>query len=242
VGRLHARTAARITEFRQLRDALGPPHPGFGEAWIAPTFDAMLDTLGISRARGLDDDLATVAASIARPDEFAALIHADPCPDNWARVNDGDRLLDFEFSSVGHALLDGVYGRVTFPTCWCVGTLPERVAQEMAHAYRTELARGCPAASDNDRYARAEAEACVFWLILLCHWHPLADLFEEAREWGTANIRQRLLTRLEVVAEVTTEAGHLLAIGEAAGAMARELHRRWDGEVEPMPLYPAFRS
>jgi hypothetical protein len=242
VGRLHAVTAPHVERFQQLRDSLGPPHPGFGEAWIAPAFHAMLGMVGVPSTPTIDRDLGSLAASIARPGEFATLIHADPCPDNWTRVADGDRLLDFEFSRIGHALMDGVYGKVPFPTCWCVGTLPERVAQDMTDAYRTELARGCPAALDNDRYARAEAEACVFWLILLCHLNSLTEMIDEDWRWGTAGIRQRLLTRLEVVAEVTTEAGHLPAIGEAAGAMARELHRRWDGEVEQMPLYPAFRS
>jgi hypothetical protein len=242
VGRLHARTAPHVARFNQMRDALGPPHPGFGEAWIVPAFHATLDALGLSPTPTIDDDLAILAASMADPGPFAALIHTDPCPGNWTRLDDGDRLIDFEYSRIGPALMDGVFGRVPFPTCWCVGVLPEPVANAMAHAYRTELARGCPAALDDVLYARAEVEACAFWLILLCHWHPLADLFEEAREWGTATIRQRLLTRLEVVAEVTTAAGHLIAIGELAGVMRQALRERWAGEVTPLPPYPAFRT
>ena len=156
VGRLHATTAPHVERYQQLRDSLGPPHPGFGEAWIAPAFHAMLDMVGIPSTPAIDDELGSLAASIAVPGAFASLIHGDPCPDNWTRVADGDRLLDFEFARIGHALMDGVYSKVPFPTCWCVGTLPERVAQDMAHAYRTELARSCPAALDDRQYANAE--------------------------------------------------------------------------------------
>ena len=134
--------------------------------------------------------------------------------------------------------MDGVYGRVPFPTCWCVGMIPEDVAGEMDRAYRQELSRGCPAALDDQRYARAVAEACVFWMILLCHWHPLPNLIEEDREWGPGTIRQRLLVRLAVAAGVTADAGHLTAIGEMAGVMAGVLHERWDADVAPLPALP----
>ena len=93
-------------------------------------------------------------------------------------------MLDFEFARVGHALLDGVYGRVPFPTCWCIGQLPEHVTQVMERAYRTELAQGCPAARDDAHYARAVAEACAYWMILLGHWSPMPKLLEEDFECG----------------------------------------------------------
>ncbi|HYI26065.1 MAG TPA: phosphotransferase [Thermomicrobiales bacterium] len=242
VGRMHARTAPHVAEFKRLRNSLGPPNPGFGWEWIVPTFHGMLDCLGIPPVDGLDDDLATLAACMADPGDFAAFIHADPCPDNGGRIGDRGYLIDFEFSHIGHALMDGVYGRVPFPTCWCVGMIPEDVAGEMDRAYRQELSRGCPAALNDQRYARAVAEACVFWMILLCHWHPLPNLIEEDREWGPGTIRQRLLVRLAVAAGVTADADHLTAIGEMAGVMAGVLHERWDADVAPMPLYPAFQA
>ncbi len=242
VGRLHAQTAAHVAEFRHLRASLGPPNPGFGWDWIVPAFHGMLECLGISPIDGIDDDLATLAAAMAEPGEFTTFIHSDPCLDNWGWAGDRNYLIDFEFSNTGHALMDGVYGRVPFPTCWCIGLLPDNVAKEMEQAYRTELARGCPAALDDQRYNRAVAEACVFWMILLCHWHPLRDLLDEDREWGTGTIRQRLLVRLAVATGTTATAGHLTAIGEMAGTMATVLHQRWDADLAPLPLYPSFRA
>ncbi len=150
-------------------------------------------------------------------------------------------MLDFEFARVGHALPDGVYGRVPFPTCWCIGQLPEHVTQVMERAYRTELAQGCPAARDDVPYACAVAEVCTYWMILICRWSPMPMWLEEDVEWGTGTIRQRLLSRLDVVTQVTRAAGHLEAVGDWAEAMSRTLHDRWDPTVAPLPLYPAFR-
>ena len=70
----------------------------------------------------------------------------------------------------------------------------------------------------------------------------MTQLLAEDHEWGTGTIRQRLLARLDVVAQVTREARHLEAIGELAEAMSRDLHGRWEREVVPLPLYPAFRT
>ena len=242
VGRMHGRTVGRVARFHELRDALGPSDPGPGHDWIPSTFHAMLDALGLVPGPAVNVDLSTLMTSIANPGEFTAFIHADPCPDNWLRTGSTDRLLDFEFARVGHALLDGVYGRVPFPTCWCIGRLPEDVTRTMGRAYRMELARSCPAARDDARYAQAVVEACVYWMIAVCHWSPMTQLLAEDHEWGTGTIRQRLLARLEVVAQAAREARHLEAIGELAEAMSRDLHGRWEREVVPMPLYPAFRT
>ncbi|HEV2065527.1 MAG TPA: phosphotransferase [Thermomicrobiales bacterium] len=243
VGRMHGRTVGYVARFHELRDALGPSGPDqLGHDWIPSTFHAMVDALALTAGPAVDDDLTLLMASLASPGEFTALIHADPCPDNWLRTGSTDRLLDFEFGRVGHALLDGVYGRVPFPTCWCIGRLPEHVTRTMERAYRTELARTCSAARDDARYAQAVVEACAHWMILVCRWSPITKLLEADQEWGTGTIRQRLLARLEVVARVTREAHHLEAIGELAEAMSRDLHGRWELEVVPLPLYPAFRT
>jgi DNA-3-methyladenine glycosylase I len=43
------------------------------------------------------------------------------------------RLIDFEFGRLGHALMDGTYGRMIFPSCWCANRLPafSKVAEEL---------------------------------------------------------------------------------------------------------------
>ncbi|MEJ7902362.1 MAG: phosphotransferase, partial [Thermomicrobiales bacterium] len=240
LGRMHGATAGHVARFDEIRDALGPDDSSAGYDWVGPTFHATLDALGLVPAPSIDDDLTLLGATIASPRDFAALVHSDPCPDNWLRTGNTDRLLDFEFAGVGHALLDGAYGRVPFPTCWCIGRLPEHVPRAMERVYRTELAKGCPAARDDARYAQAMAEACAHWLVDLCLRSPMPRLLEEDFEWGTGTIRQRLLVRLDVVTQVTRDAGYLQVIGDRAEAMSRTLHDRWDPDLAPLPLYPAF--
>ena len=242
IGRLHARTSAHVDRFRRIRDDLGATDAGPGYDWLAPGMHAMLDPPELPYPAGLDDDLAILVAHLANPGPFAALIHGDPCPDNWWRTGKSDRLMDLEFARVGHALLDGVYGRVPFPTCWCIGRLPEEVTRAMEHAYRSELVQGCVAARDDAAYRQGVAEACAYWLIFTCRWVPMATLLDEDPEWGTGTFRQRLLARLQVVIQSTRDAGHLTALGSAAEALVRELHGQWDGDISPLPLYPAFRS
>jgi hypothetical protein len=239
---MQARTAGHCARFDQIRNALGPAGPGLGHDWLAPTVHAMLDAIDLAAPAALDGDLAALEASIANPGPFTSLIHGDPCPGNWVRAGATDRFIDFEFARVGHALLDGVYGRAAFPTCWCVGRLPGDVIEAMESAYRYELAQGCPAARDDAHYLPGVAEACAFWLAFTCRIFPLKTLLEEDPEWGTGTNRQRLLFRLDVVRQATDEAGHLSVLGEVAAALARELHDRWDGEITPLPLYPAFQT
>jgi hypothetical protein len=242
VGRMHGQTAGRGATFHQIAAQFEPPSTGVDVDWLGPIAHSMLDALDIIPPAGLDDDLETLAASIAAPGPFAVFIHADPCPDNWARSGSGDCLFDFEFATIGHALLDGVYGRVPFPTCWCVGRLPEDVTLAMERAYRTELSQGCMAARDDALYSRGMAEVCAYWLVYLCRYSPMLPLLAEDFEWGTATVRQRLLARLDVVIQVTRDADHLTAIGRAAEDLVRELGRRWDADAINLPLYPAFRS
>jgi hypothetical protein len=242
LGRLHARTASQVDRFREIRNAFGWLNPGFGSAWLAPTIHAMLDAADVAPVAGLDADVATVEAAFTDPRDFAVLIHADPCPGNWVRSGSSNRLLDFEYSGVGHALLDGAYARMPFPTCGDTGRLPDEVIRKLETAYRSELGAGCPAARDDDRYHRAIAEACAFWLLLLCHWFPLADLLRNDRPWGRATMRQRLVIRLEVAAKSADKAGHLEALGQVAKTLAVKLDSRWDGVVEPLSLYPAFEA
>jgi len=127
LGRMHARTIGKRGAYRQIRDALGPPaHVAVSTATessiqaeqLADAFRLTVDTLGVMPATGLDGELAAVATAWAHPGPFLALVHSDPCPDNCLSVHSTVQLLDFEFARFDHALIDGVYGRMHFPSCW----------------------------------------------------------------------------------------------------------------------------
>jgi hypothetical protein len=81
----------------------------------------------------------------------------------WA-TRDELRLIDFEFGRLGHALMDGTYGRMIFPSCWCANRLPSRLVSKMEAVYRTELVKGCPEAQEDRIFERALVSVCGFWL------------------------------------------------------------------------------
>ena len=54
------------------------------------------------------------------------------------------RLIDFEFTRFGHALIDGLYPQIPFPTCWCCNVIPDGLADELTTAYRAELGARLP--------------------------------------------------------------------------------------------------
>ena len=110
----------------------------------------------------------------------------------------------------------------------------------MEAAYRAELIKGCPQASDDHLFSQAVAEACVYWIIGWYRMAPLSHVLEHDRLIVAATDRQRHLLRSDIVAQTTEEAGHMEAIGATIGAMAKKMRRLWP-DVEAMPAYPAFR-
>ena len=151
------------------------------------------------------------------------------------------RLLDFEGGMFSHALKEGVYGRIHFPTCWCVYRMPEHVPLRMEEAYRAELVKGCPAAADDRLFYRAVVDACALWMLDWYHEFPLAQLLEQDRMIVTSTVRQRFLMRSEILARTTEEFGHLEAFGETVRAIATKLSEVWTPDEYAMPYYPAFR-
>jgi hypothetical protein len=245
-GRMQAISIGRQAEFARIRDALSPrteksDYYDYEQyAWLSPTLHKTAELLAIAPALGIDSELAALRTAILHPGPFLTFIQRDSCPDNCLYTPSGIRLLDFEGGTFAHALLQGVYGRIHFPTCWCVYCMPEHIPLQMEAAYRAELAKGCQAAADDTLFYRAVAEACVFWLLDNYHWIPLSELLKKDRIIVAATDRQRLLLRSEIVAQITEKFGHLEAIGATVQAIATKLHALWP-ETEEMALYPAWK-
>ena len=242
-GRLHATTIGHEAEFTRLRAALGPARLA-DEADIherlAAAFSQTAELLGVTPAPGAEQELEQMLTVMEQPGPFLAFVQGDACPDNCLFSDSAVRLLDFEGGGFSHALKAGVYGRMHFPTCWCVYRLPPAIPPRMEAAYRDALVQGCPAARDDARLSRAVAEACVYWLLRWWQMNPLARILAEDRSVIAATDRQRHLLRADVAAQTTEEVGHLEAMGATIGAMAARMRARWP-ETEEMPLYPAFR-
>ncbi|MEO7912220.1 MAG: phosphotransferase [Roseiflexaceae bacterium] len=245
LGRMHGATIGWQARYTQMRSALGPYVPDYHDyRWLVDGFLATTTALDVPLRNGVTADLETLIDALSNPGPFLAYTHGDPCPDNWVWAGDRLRLFDFEAGGFRHALTDGVYGRIHFPSCWCVNRLPDHIQPLMESAYRTELSRGCPAAQDDLLFGRAVVEACAYWTLSLCsrNRRTILELMDADLEWGISTVRQRVLLRADILAQITAERGHLVSLGAVFADMAAKLRARWPTDADAMPYYPAFRA
>jgi hypothetical protein len=241
LGRMHALTTGKQAEFERIRGGLGPrkshTSDNWGD-WFATGLRDMGQVVGVEPASGIDEELRVVAKNLVEPGPFHAYLHQDPCPDICLDTDDGLKLIDFEFGGYGHALQDGIYGRIHFPTCWCVNRLPDHIPPKMEAAYRAELIKGCPEAADDERFYRAVVEACAACVI---NSHNAMELLEDHR-WGISTMRQRALLRFDIFWKMVEDYGHLKSVGGTVRTIAEKLRAQWPAEADEMPYYPAFRT
>jgi hypothetical protein len=243
-GRLHALTRDKRDEFTRIRESLGPVKEAtnyYSYEWLAPTLHQTANIAGINAGPGVDAELAALRGTMLHPGPFLTFTQGDSCPDNCLRTGTHMRLIDFEGGMLSHALKEGVYGRMHFPTCWCVYRLPAHVPLRMEEVYRAELVKGCPEAADDTLFYRAVVESCALWMLDWYHEFPLAQLLEKDRMIVTSTVRQRLLLRSEIFSRTTEEFGHLEAFGETVKAIATKLSEVWPPDEYALPYYPAFR-
>jgi Phosphotransferase enzyme family len=245
LGTLHADTIGQEARFTQLWQTLTPP---VGSVTREATRLAVqivqlqqhVERLGARVPPAFGEEVATTFIAPHTPGPFWAYLHGDPCPDNVVYTGAEVRLIDFECGRFGHALCDGSYGRMLFPTCWCANRLPETVVAQMERVYRTALVPGCAAAADERLFADALVDACGYWMLRTLVRH-LPQALDEDRPWGIATIRPRLVSHLEAFI-TTAEAYHRLpAMRGTAHRVLEALRRRWPA-TPPLALYPAFRQ
>jgi hypothetical protein len=239
VGKMHAATIGKQEAFDRIRQELGPADiPDY--SWISSALWEAIHTLNVAPAAGIEDELKQLTSIVENPGPFSAYTHGDPCPDNIL-IGTSVKLFDFEFGAYRHALIEGVYARMPFPTCWCVSQLPAHIIHHMETSYRMELAKGCPAAHDDRLFAQAVAAACAYWTIDDCRF--LHRHLENDWQWspGLATARQRFLMRFDVAREAIEASAYLQAIGKTFERIADRLRELLPPEVDQMPYYPAFR-
>jgi hypothetical protein len=178
--------------------------------------------------------------TLRSPGPFFAYTHSDPCPDNCRVTAAGVKLFDFEIGHYRHALIDGVYGWMHFPSCWCVNRLPADIPLQMESVYQRELVKGCPEAADMRQFRQAVVSACAYWIIFTSTWGGIADLTEKDQEWGISTIRQRRLVRFDIFAQLTESYGFMEATGATFREIAAKLRKVWPAEADLMPTYPVF--
>ena len=242
LGAMHAATIGQSARFEELLRSIGPQVGLCARAVTGlqdlGTLRTSLDAFGVTEEPHFTNDIEEVVWAIENPGPFFSYIHGDPCPDNISWNGETLRLIDFEFGGFGHALMDGAYGRMLFPTCWCANRLPADLVSRMEAAYRKHLAEGCPVAQDDRLFEAALARVCGYWLLATLS-RSLARAIDADSRWGIATIRQRLLARLEAFITTAEESGQLPGLRATAVQLLDVLRKRWP-DTPSLPLYPAF--
>lgn len=250
LGRMHADTIGREDDYCRLIQEI---NPAAAPKMLPTTQDAKkqwdemltkatqaLGEANITLSDATFRDAERVFDAVSVPGSFTAFLHSDPCPDNVFYVDGQLRLIDFEFARFGHALMDGLYGRIPFPTCWCANAIPEAVIAQMEARYRAELSRTCAAARDDALFDAARVAVCACWVVQTLNWHLADALKEPDGEWGIATIRARILTRLDMFAHVAAGHADYAPFASDMQRVRATLGKLWP-EAQPLPLYPAFR-
>jgi hypothetical protein len=238
LGRLHADAADCAQEHAR---ALHMDFPAIRRP--APRHRAALETSAAKvgeRIGGLppDEELAQIARRLDEPGVWLSLVHGDPCPDNALMSADRVRLIDFEFARPGHALLDAVYWRMGFPTCWCAGRVPDSIAAQAEAAYRAEVGLVVGEALNDTAFRLETAFMAAAWLLESLDWRLDAALKDDG-VWGIASIRSRLLWYLEATIRMTEDADILRGFRSVARKWLDQLRDRWPS-TGTLGLYPAF--
>lgn len=197
--------------------------------------------------RARQEELVSLAARLAAFGPFATWTHGDPCPDNVVVSNGRARLMDLELAAPAHALVEAVYLRMAFPTCWCVGRIDSELLDAAEASYRRELMQVCPEVTDDATWRSALADACCWWaldgsgLVQRSERGP-SDIVDRALEkdwiWGRATARQRLTFRLDRAAEVMAGIDNLVGLTDLLNAAAKSVR----GGEEPLSVYPALAT
>jgi Ser/Thr protein kinase RdoA (MazF antagonist) len=242
LAQMHGDTLGQTAVAQRIAQQL---HPSFSLQPSARQLQAWRESLikqvsaVLEPEAGFCEEAQQVYAVNFNPGPFYGYIHSDPCPDNYFRRAEQMMLIDFEIGRLGNVLIDAVYGRMTFPTCWCANRLPADLIGRLENDYRQRLAQRHAAAQDEGLFATALVDACAFWLFVTLDWQ-LRNALGDNSEWGLTTFRPRVLARLGAFVEVAEGNGRYPAIHITAHRLLDHLTNQWL-EVEPLPLYPAFR-
>jgi Phosphotransferase enzyme family len=239
LAHLHASTVGCIeAHYETFESIFGTRRPRrLPESRVEKQADYVIQRLGGAPPAA---ELAQISHRLSDPGAWLALIHGDTCPDNALFVADQVRLIDYEFAKPSHALLDAIYWRIGFPTCWCAGRIPREIASRVEAVYRAEIGKTMPLARDDNAYCVELAFAAAIWLFR-CLAGRLDKALEEDTKWGIASVRSRLLWYLEASAELFGAAEVLPGIRHTAEAWLAELQNRWS-DTQTLGFYPAFVS
>ena len=256
IGRLHASTIGRDTEYRRIRQRLGAlPKPErlyqdpWPEAQSGPIpaneiegaiklYRAAFEAVGISPQPGVADEISFVTETVeACPKIFLAYCKGDQnMAGDYIRRHGIPRLFDFNTGGFRHALIEGMPGRMTWG---CMMRIPSRILPLMDTAYRAQLMERHPEISERE-FSQAMVEAGARWHIFHVI-HRLPDALVGDRQRGLTSLRQQMIAWLAAFADLSEEFCGMWALGVSSRRIVERLCNIWPDEVAELPYYPAFR-
>ena len=244
LGRFHAAGHAKVAQYLKILHKINPEAPEISiKKSIEMTLDnlkTVLTLLNLPHSKGLDEEVRAVIESTSNSKgPFVTVTHGDPCPDNVFDYPDKLLLIDFEWASIGSALLDATYPRMNMPSGWCAGQFPENLLNAAESTYRDEMIKLIPEAKDDKTYFEAYAQACAMHILNRSITSFIPWVFEKDDTWGIASVRSRVLSHLKTFINIAEKHETLPALKSLATEIVALLERKW-GESKPLDLYPAF--
>ena len=244
LGLLHGRTAGQLDLYIEIRKRLSSefdPHPqNYFESFQGMVAD--LRSVAIEVPPSAFRDIQDAAALLSQPGNFTAFTHGDPVFGNIITKQNRWYLIDFEAARLRHALYEGVYPRMLFPTSGVlyVQRIPEQVWRQAEEAYRTTLSEFLPAAKDNSRYGPAMTAACAYWLLGFCGGWLKRAIGDEFPPGRLSHLRRCIIARSELFIETTQEFQCMNNLGEFLASLVHQWRSHWLQTEYELPLYPAF--
>ena len=204
MGHMHGSTYGRKNEWLSLRTSLSSRYQAETDSFdgIVRTFRSFAALVGEPESIAVESELSELQEILSKAVPFSALRHVDIAPQNYLLVDDGVKLVDFEYSSYGCFLLDAPLGPFPFPVRW---ECDEVLAQEIESVYRKELSSGFREALDDAIYHRGLLIAWIYWLLRL---GPIPQTCE-----GMIEVSDELACRCKAVARLSREIEYLPQIG-----------------------------
>ena len=204
MGRMHGSTYGRKNEWLSLRTSLSTHYQADTDSFdgIVRTFRRFATLVGQLESIAVESELSELQEILSNAEPFSAFRHVDIAPQNYLLVDDGMKLVDFEYSSYGCFLLDAPLGSFPFPVRW---ECDEVLAQEIESVYRKELSSGFRGALDDTIYYKGLLIAWIYWLLRL---GPIP----RARE-DMLKVSDELACRCKAVARLSHEIEYLPRIG-----------------------------
>lgn len=259
LGKMQAATLDREEEFSAVQSRVNAAAP-LSESTVdfrkkIERFQECFAYLDIQPMTGFWDALRDLENSIHGKNPFRSFIHADAGPHNFLHVDGAVQLIDYEFGTYGHGLLDVVSARLGFPQTDEVRTVPPEFARQLEQAYQQELVQFVPQAGDDMFFAHTLVDACAHWA--LSRWIGMwRHYFKERLAIGeehaanmkmalTAEAAQRrraeVMTLYQSFIHFARETNHQLIIAETLDSYVDVLKKEWP-DLEAMPTYPGLQG